>query len=564
MFVAFEGIDGSGKTTVSNQVAERLRAAGLSVKHLRAEGRFVSAVAEAIRDLGRDSRNLALTPEAEFLLYVARDVQLIEEALRPELGQYDIVLADRFLFTAQVLAEHGRRLSREFTEPVLRAAARGLSPDLVLLVDVDPVLARARRKAYKLSVADKRPPSRKGLSGVGLQHRVRRGYLALAESDPERWLVLENEAALEQTVARATELIRTAKAQGARSAIAQDRARNTRAPVTATPIGSTQQALTAFLAWIDRRIEPEPRVAAYVLGGLFGAAVDGRRRSLAERVPEAMLAALSGRVDDVSWEIRSSLRPTHAAAVAQTLSGIPNTDARASSWRNELAEIAPQQVLLTLTRQDDEQTWTLRERFFEDFPELVVGSLSGLDSERAWSLRERWLKRRGEELQSSYEVARVACKSITHLSCERAWKIRKQARVVAPVIALASLGSARDAESYRWRREALRRAPKVVMATLKNLSDEAAWELRAAVVTECKEVIDSVQNLDDPAAWQLREQAQDLWPSTVVKSLGVLADGERGAALLRRQLERHPTNVSLLKHAAAVALGVHRVDTFEE
>ena len=86
MFVVFEGIDGSGKTTVSNMVAERLRAGGLSVKHLRAEGKFVSVVSEAIRELGRDARNIELVPQAEFLLYVARDVQLIEQALRPALG----------------------------------------------------------------------------------------------------------------------------------------------------------------------------------------------------------------------------------------------------------------------------------------------------------------------------------------------------------------------------------------------------------------------------------------------------------------------------------------------
>src|SRR5262245_57622374 len=153
MFVVFEGIDGSGKTTVSNQVAERLRASGLKITHLRAEGKFASAVSEAIRDLGRDVRNVELAPQTEFLLYVARDVQLIEESLRPALKTSDVVLADRFLFTAEILARKGRHLSRQFTTPVLQCAAGGLAPDLVILVDVDPVLARARRKAHKIQVS---------------------------------------------------------------------------------------------------------------------------------------------------------------------------------------------------------------------------------------------------------------------------------------------------------------------------------------------------------------------------------------------------------------------------
>ena len=150
MFVVFEGIDGSGKTTISNQVAERLRARGLSITHLRAEGKFASAVSEAIRDLGRDSRNLDLVPQAEFLLYVARDVQLIEEVMRPALGSSDVVLADRFLFTAEALGRYGRHLPDGWTAPVLRSAAGGIVPDLVVLVDVDPTLARARRKVAKL------------------------------------------------------------------------------------------------------------------------------------------------------------------------------------------------------------------------------------------------------------------------------------------------------------------------------------------------------------------------------------------------------------------------------
>ena len=223
MFVVFEGIDGSGKTTVSNLAVERLRARGLSVKHLRAEGKFVSSVSEAIRSLARDSRNLELDPRAEFLLYVARDVQLIEEALRAALRTHDVVVADRFLYTAEVLGRYGRGLPASYTTPVLQAAAGGLEPDLVVLIDVDPVLARARRKASKLVTRDSRPPSRKGLSGVGLQHRVRRGYLELAAAVPSRWFVANNEQVLEETVARVAGLVERAVREG-RMTVAESQA----------------------------------------------------------------------------------------------------------------------------------------------------------------------------------------------------------------------------------------------------------------------------------------------------------------------------------------------------
>ena len=224
MFVVFEGIDGSGKTTVSNRVADRLREAGLKVCHLRADGKFASAVSEGIRGFGRDARNLDMVPQAEFLLYVARDVQLIEQVLRPALAVNDVVISDRFLYTPEVLGRTARNLGADFTAPILRAAAGGLTPDLAVLVDVDPVLARARRKAFKLSVLDKRPPARKGLAGAGLQHRLRRGYIELAEASPRLWAVVDNEDVLEDTVARVTALITEARRDGTPAALERFRA----------------------------------------------------------------------------------------------------------------------------------------------------------------------------------------------------------------------------------------------------------------------------------------------------------------------------------------------------
>ena len=78
------------------------------------------------------------------------------------------------------------------------------------------------------------------------------------------------------------------------------------------------------------------------------------------------------------------------------------------------------------------------------------------------------------------------------------------------------------------------------------------------------EAVDSISELDDSEAWQLREDFADVWPSTVVKSLGILADGERGSRLIARQLTRHPENISLLKHAASVALKMHHTPDWGE
>ncbi|MET0594076.1 MAG: dTMP kinase, partial [Polyangiaceae bacterium] len=124
--------------------------------------------------------------------------------------------------------------------------------------------------------------------------------------------------------------------------------------------------------------------------------------------------------------------------------------------------------------------------------------------------------------------------------------------------ALASLEGVLGARSWDWRQEFLSRAPKVVMLTLKRISHPRAWEMRKAVAADCKEAIDSISWLDDREAWEMRDEHADTWPSTVVKTLGPLADAPRGRELIERQLRAYPGNVSLLKHAAAVALGNHR------
>jgi dTMP kinase len=563
MFVVFEGIDGSGKTTVSNLVAERLSGGGLKVKHLRADGKFVSSVTEAIRDLGRDARNLELVPQAEFFLYVARDVQLIEEALRPALVSNDLVIADRFLYTAEILGSAGRKLAGSWMRPILEQAAGGIQPDLVVLVDVDPVLARARRKAFKIAVKDKRPPSRKGLAGVGLQHRMRRGYLELAKASPERWAVVDNEDELERTVARVTELVQRTIANGAPAAIRAFQAEQSARPAPA-PVGSWQAAFDGFVRWVEQRGEREPRVAAYLLSGLAGPGIDPLRRALFERVPEAILAGVSGLDDELSWELREVAADKYPGAVARTIGDFPFSHTRAGALRRRLEAVAPNDVLWSIEGFDDDASWGVRERHFDSSPNQVMASLSTLDSERAWDLRERWIRAAGGGIGKDYEDARIACKSITGLDEDRAWAIRLAARQVAPVAALSSVLGLLGPRSFSMREENLDRAPKVVMATLRRVLDERAWRLRRAVAADCKEAIDSIDSLDAVEAWQLREACQDIWPSTVVKTLGPLADGERGAALIRRQLAKYAGNVSLLKHVAAMFLGLHRLKNQSE
>jgi dTMP kinase len=563
LFIAFEGIDGSGKTTLSNRVAAELRERGLTVEHAREGGWFASRVTQSIRDLCRDARNLALVPRAELLLYVAREIQLAEEVLMPALARNDVVISDRYLYTAEVLARNVRQLPEATIRSVVDDAAAGVWPDMVFLVDVDPSVARGRRKVAKMMTREQRPPSRKGLAGSGLGQRLREGYLALAERDPSRWIVVDNtDADLDQIVNSITDAVIKARTLGVPTAVASARAARAGidaapAPRYAAPISSAEEALAAFLSWVDNRTEREPTLAAYVLAGLAGHDVDERRVALAARVPRVIARGLRGLSDAVSWRLRRTLVEAAPNEVALSLDEQAAEAPMAWTLRELLAEAAPAEVIASLRGLDDETAWALREQLYDRVPDAVMASLALLDNARAWRWRERWIRERGtlDAAVASYLNARAAARSVAGLDEERAWAIRRAARAAAPVPAIGSLIGLTSDRAWRWRERMLGRAPKTVLGTIAGLDDGRAWAMRVAMASNCREALDSVVGLDHPTAWELREAYLEAWPACAIKSLGVLVNGARGKELLVRALALFPGNISLLKQAAGVATG---------
>src|SRR5262245_48700712 len=126
IFIDFEGIDGSGKTTLSNRLAVLLKEQGISVHHARDGGVFRSEISKQIRILTRDPRFLRMSDLTEFLLYVARDTRMIDEFIRPKLLPGNVVFSDRYLYSAITHSHHARGLPRGGVEAVLEMAARGL------------------------------------------------------------------------------------------------------------------------------------------------------------------------------------------------------------------------------------------------------------------------------------------------------------------------------------------------------------------------------------------------------------------------------------------------------
>ncbi len=554
MFIAFEGIDGCGKTTLSSRVAKKLRDDGYRVVHVREDGRFSSRTAQAMRDFARDPLHLELHPEAELLLYAAREAQSLEEITRPALSQAHVVIADRFLYTPEVLAIHGRGLPESRVRALLRSVSRGLEPDLAILVDVDPHLARARRRAQKIKEPSARGGSRKGLAGAGLQHRLREGYLALAAADPARWAVVDNDDTdLDLLVARMVDVVRNALHAGVPLGLRlASQLRTTRLRIV-RPVG-TDDAFAAFLDWIDRRSEREPDVAAYFLSGLAGPGVDARRRTLALRAPAVSAFGTAGLDDPLSRRIREALAPVVPRQVARSLSGESGATEPAWQLRDSLVERAPEEVLGSLAGRDDERSWALRERLAGIAPDAALRSLARLTGERAWEHRRRYLEEDGSPRVTEPWIAPALCESVRAIDDPRAWRVREAALPIAPAEVLRSIAGLSGDRAWALRERFADGAPRLVLRGIDGIDDPRAWRLRRRCVAQAKEAIDSIAGMDGSQAWSLRMEGLDRWPSTVVKSLGVLAGGSKGQAIVARQLSRYPQNLSLLRHVAALVL----------
>lgn len=562
MFIDFEGIDGSGKTTLSNLLAARLKRLGYRVAHAREGGELQAPAARRVRELTRDARLLEMSPRTEFFLNLARDAQQLDEVVAPALRRGAVCITDRYLYSQLALSGGGRGLPMEELRPACELAAQGLWPDLVVLVDVDPDLARWRKRLGKLQSARAQDgDSRKGLAGAGLAVRVREAFLEMARKDPQRWLILENNdvplRVLEQRLVDAV----VARLEGREVPVQRIVPAPSAPPAEPATVDSAEERFFHALDAVEVR---EPALAVWMVGGLPGLPAHQRRLVYTERFPALTARGLGGLDDEAAWTLRDVLAPVAPAEVASSLAGLASP--RAMMLRERLYPQAPAEVLSGLKRDDSPQAWALRERGMREgrLAEVLSG-LGGVDGDEAWLVREAGMQRK-----LYVEVAR----SLGGLTTERADALRE---VLLPHDRLAVLRGTTglDTPVARGLREALAdKALKLVLRSLSGLTTEESWALRERGAPLTKEALDSVDGLDDPRAWKLRVAYADRWPATVLSSLKGLPLGPHARALIDRVLAAHPgrlpvlrnayTVIAAARHAPAPAARAHRPETLTQ
>jgi dTMP kinase len=178
MFVTFEGLDGSGKTTQAERLAARLATEGIEVVSTREPGG--TELGEKVRELVLHGGHVS--PWAEALLYAAARAQHVEEVIRPALGQEASVVCDRYIDSSVAYQGVGRELGLDRVLELNLAAVGGLLPDrtFLLALDVAEISGRLDREHDRLE-----------RESDEFHARAAKGYGELAERFPERIVVLD-------------------------------------------------------------------------------------------------------------------------------------------------------------------------------------------------------------------------------------------------------------------------------------------------------------------------------------------------------------------------------------
>ena len=190
MFITFEGLDYSGKSTQANLLVARLQQEGKRVVFLREPGG--TTISEKIRAILLDRKNLEMSQLAELFLFEAARTQLVSEVIQPALQVGKLVVCDRFYDSTTVYQGYGRGLNLEEVTSINRLAILGTTPDVTFLIDVDSKEIKRRQTAASVGA------DRMESSGDDFYEKVRAGYHRIAEAEPNRFKVINGIRAKEE------------------------------------------------------------------------------------------------------------------------------------------------------------------------------------------------------------------------------------------------------------------------------------------------------------------------------------------------------------------------------
>lgn len=191
-FVVLEGVNGAGKSTLQARLKAFIEARNVAVVSTFEPG--ATAQGKELRRLLLDRSLPQVSPLSELLLFAADRHEHVTQIIRPALAENKIVISDRYLYSTIAFQGYGRGLSRPTIDSLNDLAIDGTMPDVVILLDLDPKegLARAqRRTASQAQASEKGAADAFESEAMKFHERLRNGFLELARTRPEPFVVLD-------------------------------------------------------------------------------------------------------------------------------------------------------------------------------------------------------------------------------------------------------------------------------------------------------------------------------------------------------------------------------------
>lgn len=189
MFISFEGIEGSGKSTAQRLLAEHLQGLGYDPLLTREPGGC--ALGRSLRPILLDARTRGLSSRAELYLFLADRAQHVAEVIRPALEAGQAVLCDRYTDSTLAYQGYGRGLDPEHLRRINDMATGGLMPDLTLLLDLPVHCGLERAGLRNREEGTVLSEGRFDAESLEFHERVRQGYRSLAAEEPERVAIID-------------------------------------------------------------------------------------------------------------------------------------------------------------------------------------------------------------------------------------------------------------------------------------------------------------------------------------------------------------------------------------
>jgi dTMP kinase len=198
LFITFEGLDGSGKTTQIKRLAAWMRKRGIEPVVTRQPGG--TETGDRIRELLLDSRSTSLAPLAEMAMMFADRAQAIAEVIEPALAAGKTVLCDRFTDSTEAYQGGGRELGSDVVLEMHRLVCGDLNPDITLLLlpSLEQSLDRARSRNDRVAASNGKDEGRFEAEQEAFYRRVWEKYRAIAARDQERVVTIEGDLAIDE------------------------------------------------------------------------------------------------------------------------------------------------------------------------------------------------------------------------------------------------------------------------------------------------------------------------------------------------------------------------------